>query len=47
MPKEVKFQSFENTYKEKEVPFDENMNIHDFMKWDNSKILHICFYAMN
>lgn len=47
MPVEMKFESFESTYQSENVPFDDNMNIHDFMKFDNSKILHVCFLALD
>lgn len=47
MPLNLKFESFEKTIYSNKIPFDDNMKIHDYMKFTNSELLHICFIALD
>ena len=47
IPIKMQFKPFEKCINTKEIPFDENMKIHDFMKFNSSEILHVAFDTLD
>jgi ubiquitin-activating enzyme E1 len=47
LPVTLAFKSLKDTFKSKEVPFDQNLRNTDFLKMEYPEILHIAFLALD